>query len=135
MPHSIDVLMVEDDPLIALNTKRALRRSPKIMAVSVATDGQDALDRLLGGTLAFERLVILTDLSMPRLSGLELAAAIRAEPSLRHLPIVVLTTSNDDADRQAAAALMVAGYFVRSSTTAHLEDVVACLCANAQRAA
>ena len=129
MPNSIDVLMVEDDPLTAFNTRRALRRSARIKSVAVAIDGHDALDQLRRGLHTSIRLVILTDLSMPRMSGLELAAAIRAEPSLRALRIVVLTTSGDEVDRAAAAALQVAGYFVRNATPAHLDEVISCLCA------
>jgi CheY-like chemotaxis protein len=127
--RTIHVLLVEDDPLTAFNTKRSLRRRPEITSITVAVDGREALDLLRGGTLAGDGLVVLTDLSMPRMSGLELAAAIRADPALQDLPIVVLTTSADDADRAAALALHVAGYFVRSAAVSDLDQVVASLCA------
>lgn len=118
------MLLVEDDELVAFNTRRALRRSGVVAAVTLAADGREALDRLLGGGLTGHMLVVITDLQMPRLSGLELVAAIRAEPALRALPVVVLTTSTEDADRAAALALGVAGYFVKSSARAPLDDLL-----------
>jgi CheY-like chemotaxis protein len=127
VPRAIHVLLVEDDELIALNTRRALRRSRAVATVTLATDGREALDRLLGGTLARDLLVVITDLRMPRMTGLELIVAIRAERTLRDLPVVVLTTSAEDADRQAAVVLGVAGYFVKASVSAPLEELLAWL--------
>lgn len=125
MRSPIDVLLVEDDPLSAFNTKHALGRSQDVATIAVAVDGRDALDRLHDGGLDLDRLVIITDLSMPRMSGLELASAVRAEPALRAVPIIVLTSSTDDADRQAALAVPVEGYFVKAATTPHLDEIVA----------
>jgi CheY-like chemotaxis protein len=127
VPRKIRVLLVEDDPLSAFNTKRALRQVEEIADVTVAIDGRDALDRLRSGAFDGELLVIVTDLSMPRMSGLELAKAIGGEAALERLPIVVLTTSTDDAERQAALALNVSGFFVKSYAGTHLGEVVAWL--------
>ena len=129
MPPRIHVLLVEDDELAVFNTVRALRRAPGVAGVTVAIDGRDAYERLRRGGLTGDRLVVLTDLSMPRMSGLELAAALRAEPTLCEVPIVVFTNSTDDADRVAALALHVAGYFAKSSESALPDVVQACLCA------
>jgi DNA-binding NarL/FixJ family response regulator len=125
----VHVLLVDDDPLSVFNTKRALHRSPDVAGVTVATDGRDAFDQLRRGVPTSERLVVLTDLGMPRMSGLQLIAAIRAEPSLSELMVVILTTSANDHDRAAAHALQVAGYFVKSSQPGNLDAVRACLCA------
>lgn len=121
------VLLVEDDPLTALVTARALRQVPAVATVTIAIDGQDAFDRLRSGAIGPERLVILTDLSMPRMSGLELVAAIATLPELRGQPVAVLTTSNDPADRAAALALHVAGYFVKSAGRGYLDAMLAWL--------
>lgn len=121
------VLLVEDDSLTALVTARALRQLPTVDRVSVAVDGQDAFDRLRSGAITPDRLVILTDLSMPRMSGLELVAAIATLPALRDNPVAVLTTSNDPADRKAAAALHVAGYFMKSAGRGYLDAMLSWL--------
>jgi CheY-like chemotaxis protein len=113
MSGSIHVLLVDDDPLTIINLKRALGNTPEIASITVATDGLDALELLRGGTLASERLLMITDLAMPRMSGLELLAEIRADVELSNMPVVVLTTSSRELDRRAAFGLQVAGYFIK----------------------
>ncbi len=98
VPPRAHVLLVEDDPLSVLNTERSLRKSDDVHSVTVAVDGRDALDRLRSGAFAGVRVVILTDLSMPRMSGLELVSAMRAEPALCHMPVVILTSSQAEQD-------------------------------------
>ncbi|MBK9034058.1 MAG: response regulator [Myxococcales bacterium] len=127
MAATLHVLVVEDDPVTAFNIEHALRRSPEVATLTHASDGRDALDRLRRGRLVGARVVVLTDLSMPRMSGFELAAAIRADPRLRGLPILVLTTSTAEADRAAARALGVDAYIVKSDTSAPLAEVRAWL--------
>jgi CheY-like chemotaxis protein len=121
------VLLVEDDPLTVFNTTRALRASRDVLSITAAVDGRDALDRLRSGAFAGQRLVVLTDLSMPRMSGLELVAAMRDEPTLRDLPVVILTNSYDDADRRAARALNVDHYILKTASCRHLRRVAAWL--------
>lgn len=118
------VLLVEDEPLIGLITARALRQLEVVDRVSLAVDGQDAFERLRSGVIAPARLVILTDLSMPRMSGFELVAAIATLPALRGNPVAVLTTSDDPVDRKAALALHVAGYFVKRASRGHLDAML-----------
>jgi CheY-like chemotaxis protein len=121
------VLLVEDDPLTVFNTERSLRASADVGDITVAADGRDALERLRSGVFAGERLVVLTDLSMPRMSGLELVAAMREEPALQKLPVVIITRSTDEADRRAARALKVAGYIVKGDGGRHVSQMLAWL--------
>ena len=127
MPRAVHILLVEDDPLTVFNIRRLLLRTDEVATVTVAVDGREALDLLLGGTLSRERLLIITDLSMPRMSGLELIAAIRLEHDLRCLPVVVLTTSSENSDRQAAFEMQVAGYFVKAHSMQPFEEMMAWL--------
>jgi CheY-like chemotaxis protein len=120
----VHVLLVEDDPLTVLNVRRLLLRTDEVATVTVAVDGREALDLLLGGTLPRDRMLVITDLSMPRMSGLELLYAIRRDAGLSHLPVVVLMTSSDGADRQAAFALQVAGYFVKAHALQPLQEMM-----------
>ena len=121
MSPSMHVLLVEDEPLTGLVTARALRQLAEVDRVSLVLDGQDAFERLRSGVITPERLVILTDLSMPRMSGLELVAAIATLPAPRANPVAVLTTFDDPAQRRAALALHVAGYFVKRASRGHLD--------------
>jgi CheY-like chemotaxis protein len=123
----LHLLLVDDDELTVLNTRRALRRELDVGKVTVAVDGRDAFDRLLGTTLAGDQPIVITDLDMPRMSGLDLIAAIRATRALRHLTVLVLTASADEADRRAAFALGAEGYFAKSSDHASFAALVACL--------
>jgi len=127
MSRAVHVLLVEDDPLSAFNIKRLLLKTDEVASVTVAVDGREALDLLQGGTLPRVRLLIITDLSMPRMSGLELLSAIRLDADLRTLPVVILTTSSEDGDRQAAFAMQVAGYFVKGHSMQPFEQMLAWL--------
>lgn len=113
--HPFHVLHVEDDDLDAMNFQRAIRNCHWIDRVEHAHDGIEALARLRSGELDTHHLVILADIRMPRMNGLELLAQLRADPALRHIPVVVMTTSMDDADLAAAYRQNVAGYLVKSN--------------------
>src|SRR5262245_59843211 len=98
------ILLVEDNPDDAELTLRALERHAAVDEVVVAHDGVEALDYLMArgshagrDALAFPRLILL-DLKLPRLDGLELLRRLRAEPRTAVLPIVVLTSSKEDKD-------------------------------------
>ena len=107
------VLLVEDDDLDVLNVQRAFRSQPEIEHLTIAHDGVDALEILESGRLDLERLVLLVDLRMPRMNGLELLREIRSRPALRRLPVVMLTTSADEHDRAEAFEAHVAGYLLK----------------------
>ena len=124
MSGAINVLLVNDDPLTIINVRRALANTLEIASVADAADGVDALALLRGGTLASERLLVITDLAMPRMSGLELLAEVRADPELRNLPVVILTTSSREFDRRAAFDLHVAGYFVKQATRKPFDELL-----------
>jgi CheY-like chemotaxis protein len=98
------ILMVEDNPSDIELTKRALRGKNIFNDIVVAEDGQEALDYLFGtGVHAGRDLtkmpsVILLDLKMPRVNGLEVLQRIRSDPRTKRLPVVVLTSSQEDED-------------------------------------
>jgi CheY-like chemotaxis protein len=71
--------------------------------------------------------LILLDLNMPRMNGIEFLRAIRADPELRSLPVVVLTTSNDERDKIDAYDLNVAGYLLKPVTFTDFVDLMAAL--------
>jgi two-component system response regulator len=99
------ILLVEDNPDDVKLTLRALKKSNILNEVVVAQDGVEALDYLFGtgkhagrDTRVMPQLVLL-DLKMPKMDGLEVLQRLRGDEKTRLLPVVVLTTSSEDKDR------------------------------------
>jgi two-component system, response regulator len=98
------ILLVEDNPSDVALTRRALAKNRIANELVVAEDGQEALDYLWGtGVHAGQALpelpaLILLDLKLPLLDGLEVLRRIRADERTRRLPVVILTTSREDQD-------------------------------------
>ncbi len=107
-PRSI--LLVEDDPSDVELTRRALRKSHLVNELVVAEDGQEALDRLLGGSAGELPALVLLDLKLPRVDGLEVLARIRSGRRTRRLPVVVLTSSKEEHDLAVSYDLGVNSY-------------------------
>ena len=110
-----DVLVVEDNPDDVELTLRALKRMHLTNPVRVARDGVEALEILLGDGTSRPPLprVVLLDLKLPRVGGLEVLARLREEERTRTLPVVVLTSSREEPDVKKAYALGVNSYVVK----------------------
>jgi CheY-like chemotaxis protein len=113
MAERFHILHVEDDDLDALNVQRFLAASDVVSSITVANDGVEALEVLRSGSLPLHNLVVLLDIRLPRMSGLEFLEEVRADPELMHLPVVVLSTSDDQEDKATAFGLHVAGYLLK----------------------
>jgi two-component system response regulator len=102
MSRSQIVLLVEDNPDDVALTRRAFGRSRLANRIVVAEDGERALELLHGpradGEPPLEPEVVLLDLKLPKVDGLEVLRRIRAEPRTRRLPVVVLTSSDEERD-------------------------------------
>ncbi len=116
MGNTVHILLVEDDLVDVMAVKRAFRRKKIGNPIHVATDGLEALERLRATdeTAIPRPYLLLVDLNMPRMNGLEFIAALRADPELAASVVYVLTTSEAEEDREAAKRLGVAGYGVKS---------------------
>lgn len=116
MQSSQDVIfLVEDNPMDEELTIRALKKNNLVNPVIVARDGAEALDYLFGrGAHASDPpirpRVILLDLKLPKIDGLEVLKAIRAEEKTQLLPVVVLTSSQEDQDLVRSYALGANSY-------------------------
>ena len=110
------ILLVEDNPSDIGLTQRALAKSHVVNTMVVAEDGQEALDYLYGTgvhagrDLTDQPALILLDLKLPRVSGLEVLRRIRADQRTRRLPVVVLTTSQEEQDIAASYDLGANSY-------------------------
>ena len=125
-PNSRPILLVEDNPVDLDLTLRAFQRRNLVNPIQVARDGQEALD-WIGRWEAGEALplVILLDLKLPRVDGLEVLRRLREHPVSRDLPVVVLTSSNDHGDVDTAYRLHANSYIVKPVNFDKFMDVAA----------
>lgn len=112
----VNILLVEDDEIDVRSVKRALQAQKIANPVFQASDGVEALEMLRGeaGRAPLPRpYLILLDLKMPRMNGIQFLDEIRADPELRDSVVFVLTTSGDERDKVAAYEMNVAGYLLK----------------------
>ncbi len=113
---TINILLVEDDEVDVMNVQRAFKKNHINNELHVAGNGLEALAMLRGdGVEAIipKPKIILLDINMPRMNGIEFLTELRADPAFKSISVFVLTTSNDDKDRIAAYDLNVAGYILK----------------------
>ncbi len=106
------ILLVEDDRIDCMTVTRALKEINVTNQLEIANNGEEALAFLRNGNNT-RPCIILLDLNMPRMNGLEFVKVARQEDLLRGIPVVVLTTSKDEHDRVESFDLNVAGYMVK----------------------
>lgn len=127
MTLEVTLLLVEDDAVDAEAIQRAFRQQRIANAFVVARDGVEALAALRGDGRAGgvpRPYVVLLDLNMPRMNGVEFLEALRTDPALAASVVFVLTTSDRDEDKQAAYDRHVAGYILKSRAGVDFLDVV-----------
>jgi CheY-like chemotaxis protein len=122
----LEILLVEDDALDVMNVRRAFKQNKLTNPIHVAQNGIEALAILRRGTLPARHLVLL-DLNMPKMNGIEFLRELRADANLCATSVVVLTTSNEDRDRIEAYKLNVAGYLLKPVTFPSFVDLMATL--------
>ncbi|HSM80554.1 MAG TPA: response regulator [Nodosilinea sp.] len=128
--RAVNVLLVEDDEVDVMNVQRAFKRNRINHPLYVAHNGLDALTMLRGNDrqlpqVPSHRRLVLLDINMPKMNGLEFLQALRQDESLRSTPVVVLTTSDADQDRLEAYRLNVAGYILKPVAFATFAEVMA----------
>jgi CheY-like chemotaxis protein len=123
----LNILLAEDDEVDVMNVRRAFKKNNIANPLFVAGDGEEALARLRSGEIPTERRIVLLDLNMPRMNGIEFLRELRADPELARTTVVVLTTSNDERDKIEAYNLNVAGYLLKPVTFSNFCEVMATL--------
>jgi two-component system response regulator len=111
-PNPVDILLVEDSDEDAELTIRSLRRKHITNNLQRALDGADALEILFGAQQAAPKLVLL-DLKLPKVDGLEVLRRIKSEPRTQAIPVVVLTSSREESDLVESYRLGVNSYIVK----------------------
>lgn len=128
----VNILLVEDDEVDVMNVTRAFHRNKITNPLYVAGNGLQALEMLRGSSetapvIPDSRRIILLDINMPRMNGIEFLNELRQDPQLAATPVVVLTTSDEDQDRIEAYKLNVAGYILKPVTFSSFAEVMAAL--------
>jgi CheY-like chemotaxis protein len=113
------VLLVEDDYLDAMNVQRVFSKLNLHHELQTVRNGKEALD-LLQGKMADEQWndpdLVLLDLNMPKMNGLEFLKEIRADDDLKRLKVFIMTTSDEESDRSEAEKMGIAGYIIKPLT-------------------
>lgn len=119
------ILLVEDNPSDIKLTRRAFEKSNLANALLVAEDGQAALDILFGDGRCELPAVVLLDLKLPKVEGLEVLRRIRSDPRTQLLPVVVLTTSKEEQDMVRSYQLGANSYIRKPVSFAEFSSAVA----------
>ena len=112
MERVVNILLVEDDVLDAIDIRRTLDKLKILYHLNVASNGETAIEFLNNSENATPDIVLI-DINMPRMNGLELLSIIRRNPQWKDLKSFIITTSDEKPDKEAAVALNVSGYIVK----------------------
>ncbi len=128
----INILLVEDDEVDVMNVKRAFKKYKITNPLYVAGNGIEGLAMLRSQNdeqpeVPESRRLILLDLNMPKMNGLEFLQELRQDDKLKRTPVIVLTTSDEDKDRIEAYNLNVAGYILKPVTFNNFAEVMVAL--------
>ena len=117
------ILLVEDDDVDAMTVKRALKDLKVANQLIHQTNGEEALNFLRNENNS-KPCVILLDLNMPKINGLEFLKIIKDDAELRQIPIIVLTTSKDETDKSESFQRSAAGYIIKPTDYKKFVDAI-----------
>jgi CheY-like chemotaxis protein len=124
--RTVSLLVIDDDDIDATALRRALTKLKLLNPLYRAKDGLEGLEILRSGAIPAPYIILL-DINMPRMNGLEFLEALRADPELTHAIVFVLTTSKSDEDIIAAYREHVAGYLLKQRMDSDFLQVVGLL--------
>lgn len=117
------ILLLEDDDIDIMTVRRALKDLGATHPLDCATNGEEGLAFLRNPANPRPGLILL-DLNMPRMNGIEFLTEIKADPLLKQIPVVVLTTSQEEIDRTNSFGRSVAGYMVKPVDYRQFVDIM-----------
>jgi CheY-like chemotaxis protein len=125
----LNILLVDDDEVDVMNVQRAFKKHNITNPLYIANNGIEALEMLRGDSpkVPHHRRLILLDLNMPKMGGIEFLHELRSDQTLKSTPVIILTTSNEDTDKVEAYNLNVAGYILKPVTFSKFIDSMAAL--------
>jgi CheY-like chemotaxis protein len=110
------ILLIEDDELDVISVERSLKKISPDYKLYTAFNGIEALEILTGmGENKLQQLpdIIILDLNMPKMNGIEFLQSLRKDPAFDEIKVFVMTTSNEPIDRMMTEELQVSGYFIK----------------------
>lgn len=125
--RTLNILLIEDDEVDVMNVRRAFEKHRIVNPLFVAGNGREGLEALRNGTVPPGRRLVLLDLNMPKMNGIDFLRALRADPELQMTSVVVLTTSNEERDRVEAYRFNVAGYLLKPVTFTNFSELMVTL--------
>ncbi len=117
------ILLVEDDSVDAMTVKRAMKDLHVTNSVIHSLNGEEAIN-YLNDPNSEKPFVILLDLNMPKMNGIEFLKAVKADSALRMIPVIVLTTSKEKRDVMDSFELGAAGYMIKPVDYAKFVEVI-----------
>jgi len=126
----VNILLVEDDEVDVMNVKRAFKKNNVTNPLFICNNGLEALSFLRGErdeTITEIPKIILLDLNMPKMGGIEFLREIRKDDLLKNISVFVMTTSNEDKDKVDAFDLNVAGYILKPLSMERFIEAVSTL--------
>ncbi len=132
MPSHTDVLLVEDNPIDVMVTKKALEEGGFDIRLHVAEDGEKALafihkNCIPNDSNLFCPHLILLDLNLPKKSGKEVLREIRANPDTRRIPVIILTTSAEEQDIKESYSQLANCYIVKPIGIDNFTNAIRCI--------
>ncbi|WP_456312426.1 response regulator [Pseudomonas shirazensis] len=107
------ILLVEDDELDIISVERSLKKLEIEYELYTAYNGIEALKMLRDTELKLDPMVILLDINMPRMNGIEFLKVLREDDKLKNLRVFIMTTSSEGTDRSIAEKLGISGYIIK----------------------
>jgi CheY-like chemotaxis protein len=126
----VNILLVEDDEIDVMNVKRAFKKNNVTNPLYVCNNGLEALQFLRGErdpSITENPQIILLDLNMPKMGGIEFLREIRKDEKLKKISVFIMTTSNEDKDKLDAYDLHVAGYILKPLSMERFIEAVSTL--------
>jgi CheY-like chemotaxis protein len=126
----VNILLVEDDEVDVMNVKRAFKKNNVTNPLFVCNNGLEALQFLSGDrdpSITEMPKIILLDLNMPKMGGIEFLREIRKDEKLKNISVFIMTTSNEDKDKVDAYDLNVAGYILKPLSMERFIEAVSTL--------
>lgn len=112
MRNNRDILVVEDDRVDAMTIERVFKQLGLANRIIFCTDGVEGIEYLQNECSTLPAIVLL-DINMPRMNGIEFLRIIRNDPEFKKLPVVILTTSGEERDKIDSFELGISGYMVK----------------------
>lgn len=126
----VNILLVEDDEVDVMNVKRAFKKNNVTNPLYVCNNGLEALQFLRGErdpSITEVPKIVLLDLNMPKMGGIEFLREIRKDEKLKNISVFIMTTSNEDKDKVDAYDLNVAGYILKPLSMERFIEAVSTL--------